>query len=465
MLSNLKSEKENQEYLKSIIGANRNNRIDWKNSVGYEIEYEYDWNRGGEYSKGVLRIAKYEPKNHKVYFEGYEKGIVTSNLTKCILGGVLGFISSEFKYNIGDTMNCLTIINRDRRNDEKDIKRKYYKYKCNKCGNIDWIEESHLKRGCGCNACCNPPRKVVLGINTIWDKARWMVDLGVSEEDSKKYTPSSDEKIYIKCSDCGRIKKVAPSTIYQTHSIGCSCGDGISYPEKLMESILIQLDVKYERQYKTNWSQNKIYDFYLIDYNTIIETHGSQHYKEYKSFTRKTLEEEQENDKLKEELAFKNRVKYYIVINCSKSELEYIKNNILDSELNELLDLNKVDWGKCEKYALKNKVKKVCDYYKQHPGISTGDLVKEFNMDKKTIIKYLKSGTKLGWCKYNVKEERERHYKSISKPVSQYFEGEFIKTYTSAREAERQTGVNHGNISACCNGKQKTAGGYTWKYL
>lgn len=34
--------------------------------------------------------------------------------------------------------------------------------------------------------------------------------------------------------------------------------------------------------------------------------------------------------------------------------------------------------------------------------------------------------------------------------------------YPSAHEASRQTCINRPNISACCNGKRKTAGGYHW---
>lgn len=34
----------------------------------------------------------------------------------------------------------------------------------------------------------------------------------------------------------------------------------------------------------------------------------------------------------------------------------------------------------------------------------------------------------------------------------------------SIKEAERQTGFNHTNISACCRGKLKTLGGCIWRY-
>lgn len=52
-----------------------------------------------------------------------------------------------------------------------------------------------------------------------------------------------------------------------------------------------------------------------------------------------------------------------------------------------------------------------------------------------------------------------------SKPVLQFSkDGELIAEYLSTREAERQTGCNHSSICECCKGKQKSAGGYIWKY-
>ena len=40
---------------------------------------------------------------------------------------------------------------------------------------------------------------------------------------------------------------------------------------------------------------------------------------------------------------------------------------------------------------------------------------------------------------------------------------EIIQMYPSISEAKRQTNIN--NISACLNGRQKTAGGFKWKYV
>ena len=50
--------------------------------------------------------------------------------------------------------------------------------------------------------------------------------------------------------------------------------------------------------------------------------------------------------------------------------------------------------------------------------------------------------------------------------VKQYDKtGKFLREYTSAREAAEVIGVKTVNIFASCQGKQKTAGGYIWKYV
>lgn len=49
-------------------------------------------------------------------------------------------------------------------------------------------------------------------------------------------------------------------------------------------------------------------------------------------------------------------------------------------------------------------------------------------------------------------------------PVLQYdLKGNFIKEYVSIKEAKKEN-KKCSKISACCQGKRKTAGGYVWKY-
>lgn len=51
------------------------------------------------------------------------------------------------------------------------------------------------------------------------------------------------------------------------------------------------------------------------------------------------------------------------------------------------------------------------------------------------------------------------------KAVEQYdLQGNYINTYSSLKEAAKQTGTNIPAMSSCLNGKYKTAGGFKWKF-
>ena len=52
-----------------------------------------------------------------------------------------------------------------------------------------------------------------------------------------------------------------------------------------------------------------------------------------------------------------------------------------------------------------------------------------------------------------------------SKPVSMFsIDGELIRSFASAYEAESETGVSHSHISQCCTNKRQTSGGYKWSF-
>ena len=42
---------------------------------------------------------------------------------------------------------------------------------------------------------------------------------------------------------------------------------------------------------------------------------------------------------------------------------------------------------------------------------------------------------------------------------------ELNRIFGSTMEAERELGINQSHISACCRGKYKSSGGYTWRYV
>lgn len=465
----------------------RGKLIDWKNSVGYFIHFIY------EEIEGDLEVINYINEKHikiEIKYNNNIYSISTGSIKNCNLGNILNKYTSAFKIEIGsilkDNNRDIIITNREHRKDSRGNNIKYYKYTCNKCGWTEgWMREYDAINGQGCGTCCNTPRNIVLGINTIWDTNKWMIPVINNDEFCKSHTYSCHDEIYPTCPDCGKIKerKMKICNIYYKHSIGCSCSDKISYPEKVMFAILEQLKLDFQTQLnKTtfNWCQDYRYDFFF-KYNKehfLIETHGNQHYEDTSGIFTKSAIETQENDKLKKELAITNGIKpeNYIVIDCRRSELEFIKQNILNSRLNEVFDLSKIDWLKVEESALSNRVKEACDYKRNNPNMTTIEIGVIMKLHNITIRKYLKKGTKIGWCNYNAQEEeyrgRIKNSGNYSKRTVEIFkDGISLGVFESATELERQseklfkTKLFQGEISQVCLGRHKQYKGYTFKYI
>lgn len=74
--------------------------------------------------------------------------------------------------------------------------------------------------------------------------------------------------------------------------------------------------------------------------------------------------------------------------------------------------------------------------------------------------KCVKIGGKIGGKKTGAINGKKR-----SLPILQFTkDGELVKEWPSAREAERQLGIPHSNIYACLKGHYKSAGGFVWRY-
>lgn len=75
----------------------------------------------------------------------------------------------------------------------------------------------------------------------------------------------------------------------------------------------------------------------------------------------------------------------------------------------------------------------------------------------------------LEWCSvsynncYGTRIQRVKD--KVAKPILQFdLDGNFIKQYSSLREASKDLKIHPSNISHCATGKYKTCKGYIWKY-
>lgn len=454
------------------LPKNKNN-ISWKDSTGCKCDFIYNE------IKGTIEIINFKRLNNRTYltikYKTKTYDISSDNLCKCQIGGVLNKYDGNFKLEIGDRLNDskrdISIIDRSIRIDKNNHSWKYYKYKCNKDFYEDWIVENSLLKGIGCSLCTN--QTVVPGINNLATTDPWMADYLVDKEDTNKYTSKSGKKVKVKCPDCGRTKYIIISNLQKRHSISCICSDGKSYPEKFTHNILEQLDENFICQYNkshSQWCDEKLYDFYLINHNIIIEVNGWQHVKDT---TWKTKEEQQNIDEFKRELALNNGINKYIQLDCYQSYKDYIKNSILNSELSKMFDLSNINWDKADEFATKNLVKTVCEYYETHKGeMLLKDMAENFHISYTTFNRYMKQGNKLNWCNYNKKDNYKNTYKVMKSPRSKAIE--VVETgdiFESASELEKKSeelyGIkfNHTHVSMVCSGKQNKHKGFHFKYV
>ena len=141
--------------------------------------------------------------------------------------------------------------------------------------------------------------------------------LGVffANENQKNFL--ADEYADFICCECGELYKSTWSQILgrgtSTPRIRCEkCSKNKSNLEYIVEEYLKEKNIKYTNQKRFKWCRNireLPFDFYLDDYNTVIEVNGTQHYYENKMF-QQTLEEQQKIDNYKKECCIKNNVKY-----------------------------------------------------------------------------------------------------------------------------------------------------------
>lgn len=337
------------------------------------------------------------------------------------------------------------------------------------CGH-EWdapVYDRTMPNGTGCPICSN--HRVLIGFNDMWTTNPEQAKLLDDPEDGHRYTQSSGQNVDWKCAECKTVIRDRRISSICRQGLSCpKCSDGVKFPEKFMYNLLRESNIDFEFDIERDWTQGKRYDFYLPKYNWIIEMHGGQHYGVgFSSFEgARILEEEQENDAFKENLAKRNGIANYIVIDARKSTVKWIKASILNSSLKDII--GNIDFEEIGQLASNSFIKEACDLWDS--GFrSTSQIASIMKLEASAIRAYLKRGVEIGWSNYCPKKALRMSAlmasKSRVKPVAQLERDlSLIKMWESATEAERYVGVNNSEIISTCRGKRKTAGGFRWMY-
>lgn len=476
--------KENMPY-------NSKGKINWKDiriKDTIRIDYIY-MNIYNIYNFEVIEEVNKSSIKIKCIETNVEDYIATDKLKNKKIGKFTKDITRDYKYNIGqilcDNKRNLIILDREKRNSihKKNTYIKWYKCLCNNCGwNECWIEESKIKKGSNC-PCCEG-RVCVKGINDIATVRPDLIKYFVNIEDAYTHTLNSNEEVLTRCIDCGyeKLKKIC----YLSERGFCcnQCTDKISYPNKFLAQFCHQLkelnEIKeYELEYCPDYLGKKRNDACLTLLNEdriVVEMDGGLGHEggvQYRK-AKRTLEESIRIDNWKEEQNLLHKIKT-IRINCFKSEVEYIKSNIINSELNKLFDISKIDWKKCEEFARKNLIKEICILYsnyveekKDYPSLADFKKFYNISFSNSTISVWLKIGNNIGWCIYKPKIVKPKNSKEHCRSKSVICIDIYNKTnriWHCARDAEREYGISSNNISRYCRGIRKSPKGFLWFFL
>lgn len=316
-------------------------------------------------------------------------------------------------------------------------------HKCIECGYEFKISPIHMEQRKVACPQCNP------GYRT--EQTRQLI-----REQNPNYLDYKKGKVLIKCPDCNREKWIRPG-VYNKFGLRCICNDGISYPNKFIYKFLELLNIDFISEYSPNWAERKKYDIYIPSLNCIIENQGLQHYKDVSKMFKMTLEDTQKNDFYKKQLATQNNIKHYIELNCAKSDLEYLKNSILNNTA--LMDIIRIpkdfDWKECARFASSSLIKKVADLW--NVGLAIKEIYQKLKISQDTATHFLKKSKEAGWCDYS----KEEAFKRKGKLYTQNFKGTGAKVqcletgeiFNSSLKADIKYSKNHkktGNVSNAC---------------
>lgn len=293
---------------------------------------------------------------------------------------------------------------------------------------------------------------------------------GLTFEDCYNIACQSNKRFYFKCLDCNIIsnKKYSLSQI-TIYGYSCHyCGDGISIPNKFMSNLLNQLNINFKSEYSPYYFRNSQHvDFLLIDYNIIIEMDGNygNHTKEY-DYWRDFLNMKYGGYKT-------IRIKLFDNNKYSNDTLNYIKEQIIKSELSNIFDFNKINWILIWEKCQKSEIIKTWELWNN--GIHDIDILSKItNTSKSTVCRRLKKGAECNMCNYTKNEsikvgstkiKGEKNYKATK--VMCVTTGKKFNTLT---EASKFYNVCISGITLCCKGKYKSAGSLNgkrliWKYI
>lgn len=206
------------------------------------------------------------------------------------------------------------------------------KVKHNKCGNTYSIAPRDFLKGSRCSKCQNEKDRMT---QEEWDYK--VYELIKNEYTFLEHYKGNGIKISVRHNICNHEYKVKPNNFITGHRCPL-CKSSIG--ERLISEYLEGNDIAYIPQHTFDDLKGKKgkyrYDFYLPEYNILIEYQGIQHYKPISFFGGiDTFNKQKNRDEIKKEYAVKNDIKYIEVPFYVSNEK--LTNEKMDYELKNII--------------------------------------------------------------------------------------------------------------------------------
>ncbi len=332
---------------------------------------------------------------------------------------MIGYTINDWQQKLNQLNQPLIIVGKHR---EKSTKRNMFSIQCYKCGGTFEADRNALSAACisrekgkvktnWCPICKG--RLCIAGINDIATRRKDLIRYFKNPNDATKYSEGSSKRTILYCPECGQSKEMRIADLCSKGFYCDYCSDTVSFPNKIIRNLMLQLPVdQYDFEYTDSWCQNKRYDCYFAydEKKYLVEIDGEQH---SKNTSWSTEEWQRNNDLLKNQLAIQNGYEV-IRIKAYRLTFDYIQQNILQSKLAEIFNLNHIDWNKIYEKSITNFNIEVGNYYMEHQNMMIGEIAEHFHVSKPTITSILVKMSDLGLCNYSKERSRQNGRKRLA---------------------------------------------------
>lgn len=292
----------------------KGSKIDWKNVDNF-IKFQYHGIKDMLHVKYVF----YEKKSKaEISYNGRTQDIQVGSLYRVKLNFItLGEKKYSFStFNVGDMYKGCEILSK------KKVKSKTYYLVYNISEEVyGTISNQRILSIKGDNYVphgTTPQSKMLYRKKHIHRYVKNKTDL-------YNYRYTSRKMIITKCPNCSREKEVRVTDLLKDN-YSCQCSKQYSsFGERLTQSYLDIVGMDYIREYSFKDLGRKRFDFYLPDYNTVLEVHGIQHYQEVAGYM--NHKKTKQSDSIKKNYCKENSI-HYIEVDARKSTFKHILSNL-----------------------------------------------------------------------------------------------------------------------------------------